>query len=359
MVRIRPWMRAAAVAVAAVASVSVLAGASIAPSSGTASRPAASASASLEGVRVLLTNDDSMRAERPNNSDGLGLYEIRRSLCAAGADVVVIAPWQVQSGRGTAVSNGGVLNLATRPVPAGYESDCAGAPSVGSVFGLCLSASPCAPDSPSATPVDTVKFATRGGLQATVGWHEPDLVVTGINSGNNVASSVSDSGTVGAAMAAIEEGIPAVAFSSAGDSSWSFPVVNYREAAEWGARFLSGLRVAGLLPQTEFGLNVNYPNVSEGTPAEPAVWTSVGTQVAGFHTYAAQPDGSFRIVLTGCVDSPLCEEERADADLTAVMHESRISVTPLTWDRTYGYPVEGQRELSKVQKFVERDAPRP
>lgn len=359
MARIRPLMRAAAVAAAALASVSVLAGASIAPNTGTVPAAAPVAATSLEGLRVLVTNDDSMRADRPNNSDGLGLYEIRRALCAAGADVVVIAPWQVQSGRGTAVSNGGVLNLATEPVPAGYEDDCADAPSAGAVYGVCLSASPCAPDSPSATPVDTVKFATRGGLQATVGWHEPDLVVTGINSGNNVASSVSDSGTVGAAMAALEEGIPAVAFSSSGDSSWNFPVVNYREAAEWGAEFLVGLNGAGLLMQTEFGLNVNYPNVSEGAPAKPAVWTSVGTQVAGFHTYAPQQDGSFKIVLTGCSGSELCEEERDDSDMTATGKENRISVTPLTWDRTYGYGIDGQRELSKVEKLVEHDAPRP
>jgi 5'-nucleotidase len=89
------------------------------------------------------------------------------------------------------------------------------------------------------------------------------------------------------------------------------------------------------------------------------VWTSVGTRVAGFHSYAAQQDGSFRIVLTGCTDSPLCEEERSDADITATGSENRISVSPLTWDRTYGYPIDGQRELSKVQKFVEHDAPRP
>jgi 5'-nucleotidase len=40
-----------------------------------------SGSSSLKGLKILLTNDDSMQAARPNNSDGLGLYEIRRSLC--------------------------------------------------------------------------------------------------------------------------------------------------------------------------------------------------------------------------------------------------------------------------------------
>ena len=85
-------------------------------------------SSSLNGLKILLTNDDSMQAARPNNSDGLGLYEIRRALCAAGADVVVIAPWQVQSGRGTAVTNSGTHWLGTKTLPATYANDCASAP---------------------------------------------------------------------------------------------------------------------------------------------------------------------------------------------------------------------------------------
>ena len=153
-----------------------------------------------------------MQAARPNNSDGLGLYEIRRSLCAAGADVIVIAPWQVQSGRDTAVTNCGTFWLGTKTMPAGYANDCSGAPAKGQVYGLCLDTAPCTMNSASATPSDTVKFATRGGLEALAGWDEADLVVSGSNSGNNLANSVTDSGTVGATVAAIEDEIPAVAF---------------------------------------------------------------------------------------------------------------------------------------------------
>ncbi|WP_156760220.1 5'/3'-nucleotidase SurE [Microbacterium karelineae] len=360
MVRNRPLARAASVAVAAIASVSLLVGAGLASADeASAKTPSTSADSSLEGLRILVTNDDSMRADQPNNTDGLGVYEIRHALCDAGADVVVIAPWQVQSGRGGAVSNGGTLHLGTEDAPDGYGADCADAPSGGPVFGVCLSETPCAADSASATPVDTVKFATRGGLEATVGWHAPDLIVSGINSGPNVASSVSDSGTVGAAMAALEEGIPAVAFSTMFDSSFGIPVENYRGTADWGTEFLIGLREAGLLEQTTFGLNVNYPDVTSGTPALPAVWTSVGTSVGGFHGYVPQEDGSYQISLGACVDSHHCVEERDDADITAMIGENRISVTPLTWDRTYGYRIDGQRELAKVRTFVEQSAPQP
>ncbi|WP_067349791.1 5'/3'-nucleotidase SurE [Microbacterium hydrocarbonoxydans] len=373
MASFRPLARACAIAAAALMSVSLLAGAGLASASPGASQGRPVAATSLEGLRILVTNDDSMRADRPNNSDGLGLYEIRRALCNAGADVVVIAPWQVQSGRGSAVTNSGVLTLGEDPVitnagedvSAEYADDCADAPSGGAVFGLCVQDGPCQPTSPSATPADTVKFATRGGLHATVGWEHPDLVVSGINSGLNVASSVSDSGTVGAALAAIEHDIPAVAFSTAGTNDLSsFPLVNYRSTAEWGAQFLIGLRAEGLLMQSEFGLNVNYPNVSQGAEAQPAVWSSVGSQTLAYHSYAVQPNGSYRIVLGLCADvagedQASCEEERSDADVTASWFNSTISVTPISWDRTFGYKMGGQQELAQVEKFVEHDAPRP
>src|SRR5947208_2822143 len=59
---------------------------------------------SLDGVKVLISYDDSMQAAHPSGSDGRGLYEMRRALCAAGADVVVVAPWGPQSGAGTGSS---------------------------------------------------------------------------------------------------------------------------------------------------------------------------------------------------------------------------------------------------------------
>ena len=89
---------------------------------------------------------------------------------AAGADVIVIAPWQVQSGRDTAVTNSGTFWLGTKTLPAGYANDCSEAPAKGQVYGLCLDTAPCTMNSASATPSDTVKFGTRGGLEALAGW---------------------------------------------------------------------------------------------------------------------------------------------------------------------------------------------
>ncbi|MER5353943.1 5'/3'-nucleotidase SurE [Kitasatospora sp. NPDC002551] len=317
----------------------------------------------LAGLRVLLTNDDSMRAAKASNSDGLGLYELRRALCAAGADVVVMAPWQVRSGAGTAVSNDGVLTLARRTeLPADHRGDCAGTPSGSPVYGVCLTAGPCGPDSPSATPADTVKLALRAALAAKAGWSDgPDLVVTGINSGPNVSAQVNDSGTVGAALAAVEEGVPALAFSSAGDDSGAyFPLADYRAAADFGARLIAGLRDRDLLT-ARFALKVDYPDVTAGRPAGAARWTGVGHGREVWHAYEPTGADGFAITLGVCEHRPAdaCTETVRDADATALLRDGHISVTPVTADRTYGVRTTDPRELNRLRHYIEHDAPRP
>ncbi|MFE0703997.1 5'/3'-nucleotidase SurE [Streptomyces sp. NPDC058872] len=323
----------------------------------------------LAGLHVLLTNDDSMRAVKPSNSDGLGLYELRKALCGAGADVVVIAPWQVQSGKGTAVTNGGTLSLRRRTqLPAGYENDCSGTPSGSPVYGVCLATGPCGPDSPSATPTDTVKFALRGGLAAKVGWKDyPDLVVTGINSGPNVSAQVNDSGTVGGALAALDEGVPAVAFSSSGDvGQFNFPVANYRAHARFAAGFLGGLRERGLFTD-RFALKVDYPDVSAGRRAKSPVWASIGHGKVVWHAYEARTPGEsdgdlFDITFGICDNEPAsdCTETVRDADSTALLGRGHITVAPVTADRTYGARTNGagQHDLARLKEYVEHHAPR-
>ncbi|MHC0432974.1 5'/3'-nucleotidase SurE [Streptomyces sp. O3] len=323
----------------------------------------------LAGMRVLLTNDDSMQAARSSGSDGLGLYELRKGLCEAGADVVTLAPWQVQSGKGTAVTNGGTLSLTRRTaLPADYGNDCSGTPSGSPVYGICLATSPCGADSPGATPADTVKFALRGGLADKAGWKNgPDLVVTGINSGPNVSAQVNDSGTVGAALSALDEGVPALAFSSSGDETqFHFPVANYRAHAQFAAGFIAGLRERDLFTD-RFALKVDYPDVSAGQRAKPPVWTSVGHGKVVWHAYEAREpeerDGTLYDITFGiCDHKPTsdCTETVRNADSTALLDRGHITVAPVTADRTYGVRTSGagRRDLARLQWYVEHRAPR-
>lgn len=65
------------------------------------------------------------------------------------------------------------------------------------------------------TPVDCVKVAVKMLLP-----EKPDVVFSGINFGYNAGMDIAYSGTVGATMEAVINGIPAIAFSSAHDGSF-------------------------------------------------------------------------------------------------------------------------------------------
>ena len=60
----------------------------------------------------------------------------------------------------------------------------------------------------SGTPTDCVKLALDGLLT-----EKPDLVVSGINHGDNASVSIHYSGTVGAVLEACMKQVPAIAFS--------------------------------------------------------------------------------------------------------------------------------------------------
>ncbi|MDI2131945.1 5'/3'-nucleotidase SurE [Yinghuangia seranimata] len=305
-----------------------------------AAQPQASApstaGSSIAGMKILLSNDDSMQMARPDGSDGRGLYEVRRALCAAGADVVVMAPWQFMSGAGTSATGGGALTVSQRTVlPAGFENDCAGAPSKGVVFGVCKGAAPCTPTTPSATPADTVRLGVRGGLAAKVGWtNGPDLVVTGANSGPNVASVTNDSGTLGAAIAGIDNGKPAIALSAGFDMA-AFKVTEktYRAFADFLPGFVGDLKKRNLLTD-KYVTSVNYPNAVDGVTPKP-VWTEIGTETVVATKYTLTGD-TFTIGMGDCAaPGTFCRpEEKRNADWTA-LNNGNITVAAVTSDRTY------------------------
>ncbi|MFD5100943.1 5'/3'-nucleotidase SurE [Streptomyces albidochromogenes] len=295
----------------------------------------------LAGLRVLMSNDDSMQMARPDASDGKGLYEARRALCAAGADVVVMAPWANQSGAGTSATSGGHLTVQRRAVlPGDYAKDCSGAPSRGAVYGVCKGASACGPQSASATPADTVRLGLGGALAAKAGWADgPDLVVSGSNYGPNVASVVNESGTVGAALAAIDEGVPAVALNSSYDPAvtTSLEVADrtYRRTGEFGADFIGQLHRRGLLT-AKFVVNVNYPHLAEGQRPRGTAWTSVGTQKVVRSVYYRGSGDTFAVGGEICPPGAAeCRPEtKRDADF-ALLRRGHVTVTPVSPDRTF------------------------
>jgi 5'-nucleotidase len=102
-----------------------------------------------------------------------------------------------------------------------------------------------------ATPATCVRLA----LESLVS-EKPDLIVTGINKGENLGTVTYYSGTVGCAREAAVKGIPAIAVSLANG-----PTMDYGPAAEFVADLVRKLKENSLKPGVF--LVVNVPNLPQ------------------------------------------------------------------------------------------------
>ena len=167
-------------------------------------------------MKILISNDDGYRAE--------GIKRLRGALMPLG-DITVVAPDRNRSG----ASNSLTLDVPLRV----FEAE----PGVHFVMG--------------GTPTDCVHMAVSGLLP-----ERPDMVVSGINDGENLGDDVLYSGTVAAAIEGRFLGLSAVAISLAmqPDSDRNF------SAAAEVARMI----VQQLLrkpPEQALILNVNVPDL--------------------------------------------------------------------------------------------------
>jgi len=288
--------------------------------------------ADLDGLRVLLTNDDGVQAP-----DGQGLLVLRDRLCAAGADVVTVAPWSQQSGSSGSLTFGATFAVAA---PEGASDACADAPSGGVIYGVCLADTACTAESDSATPSDAVTL----GLNAVVpelGWADgPDVVLAGINDGGNEGLNVVLSGTLGAATWADIYGAPTIALSAKGDPTPETLASN----ADWAAALVSGLVAADALPDG-FVLNVNFPSTEGGAPTGVA-WTALTDVTWGGTLY--ERDGDVFVTSYGECSYDACGYSAEGTDDYA-LQQGLISVTPVVANRTAGLDVD----VSAAQAVVE------
>lgn len=290
-----------------------------------------SAESSVEGMQILITNDDGVQP----GAGSAGLFELRGALCAAGADVAVVAPWSDVSGSSASITFGSSdtrFTLTEPDIVAPYDDDCAGAPSGGAVWGACVTSAasppPCGASSTPLTPADAATLGATAAVQELLGWADgPDLVVSGVNRGGNDGLNVNISGTVGAATIASSLGFPAIALSasSSGDS-----VANGAATADWAVDFIGLLAAKNLLPMG-YILNVNHPRVDRG-PVTEAEWTDVA-QRSPFATGYVRTGLDFESVFAFCSGGPTCGDPEPGSD-SAVYGSGKIAITPVSVDRT-------------------------
>jgi 5'-nucleotidase len=171
------------------------------------------------GLRALVTNDDGVGSG--------GLRRLALVAVSAGLEIVVAAPSEDQSGRGTSLTaeNLGLPTWAERIELVGLED----------VTSYAVAATP-----------STIVLAACGGAFGP----PPDLVLSGINGGNNVGDSVIHSATVGAALTAATLGLACLAVSAPGPHNW--------ESAAWAAGRL--LAHADRFPRGQ-ALSLNAPDL--------------------------------------------------------------------------------------------------
>lgn len=252
-------------------------------------------------MRILLTNDDGIHAE--------GLAVLERIARTLSDDVWVVAPETDQSGLAHSLSLSEPLRL--RKIDDRH-------------FAL------------RGTPTDCVIMGVREIMP-----EPPDLVLSGVNSGANLADDVTYSGTVAGAMEGTLLGIRSLALSQAYMAGADGRVVPW-ETAETCAPPLIRKLIDLDLPEGVF-LNLNFPNCR---PDE-IVGTVVTEQGKLAHSLFIEERQDGRGFPYYWLHFGRGEREPAEGSDVAALREDKISVTPLHLDLT----------AHEVRRLVEKVLP--
>jgi 5'/3'-nucleotidase len=168
------------------------------------------------------------------------------------------------------------------------------------------------------TPTDCVHLALNGLLKV-----KPQIVVSGINMGPNLADDITYSGTVAAAIEATLQGVSAIAVSVAGKNR-----IYFKSAREISYKLVKYI-VKHPLPQNVL-LNVNVPN-SPMNRIKGYKFTRQGKRRYGESVIEKlDPRGEKYYWIGGSV---IRETPVKNSDIKAV-NEGYISITPIQLDLT-------------------------
>ena len=248
-------------------------------------------------MRILITNDDGI------NAPGLSvLTRIAHDIAGPGGEVWTVAPAFEQSGVGHCISY-------THPM-----------------INAKLSHRRYAVEG---SPADCV----LAGVYDVLDGVKPDLVLSGVNRGNNAAENVLYSGTIGAAIEAALHGIPAIAMSQYMGPQTDGLDDPFEAATTHGTAIVRLLLDKGIWDQGDYRIfyNVNFPPV----PAAAVKGHKVAAQgfrrntPFGVLPYTAPSGKRFLWIKGGAQHHPT--EPGTDA---AVNLGGWISITPLRCDLT-------------------------
>jgi 5'-nucleotidase len=245
---------------------------------------------SADSLRILLTNDDGFEAP--------GIRAMHSALIKAGHDVYLIAPATQQSGAAASITSGGVRITA-------HEGN------VWAVHGR---------------PADAV----RVGLGQVMKDNPPDLVVSGANFGNNTGVDTNISGTVGAAITALQLGYPAIAISveiKLAERKRGFPgtLTAFPGSGIFLTRLISNLKT---LDSVNI-INVNYPARSE-QEVKGVKWAELSNHSILTTNFNLQEDGRWEPELNTSLDSDPATDAAllANGYITLTLLDGNMSSKP-------------------------------
>lgn len=233
-------------------------------------------------MRILISNDDGYFAP--------GLSCLAEHLARV-ADIVVVAPERNRSGASNSLTLDRPLNL--RQASNGFYYV-------------------------NGTPTDCVHLAVTGMLD-----YQPDMVVSGINSGANMGDDTIYSGTVAAATEGFLLGIPSIAVSLTGKD-----LLHYETAAKVAAQLVR--RFSGQTHSLPWLLNVNVPDVPYGQLQGMEVTRLGKRHKAEPVVKASSPHGE-TVYWVGAAGK--AQDAGEGTDFFAVAQQ-RVSLTPLQIDLT-------------------------
>jgi 5'-nucleotidase len=178
------------------------------------------------------------------------------------------------------------------------------------------------------TPAQTVQHAILELLP-----RRPDLLVAGINYGENLTTSVTMSGTVGAALEGASAGVPALAISLEMDSRFFHTydqAIDFSTAAHFAAYF--GRLLLSTPHVDDFDvLKVDIP--ADATPATPWQMTRLSRTIY-YHPVMPDRQSQSNPGRVGYAISPERDRLEPDSDVYVVRVARQVSVTPLSLDLT-------------------------
>jgi len=239
-------------------------------------------------MRILITNDDGYEA--------YGLEVLYKIASALSDEVWVVAPHLEQSGKGRGVSLSEPMRLHHR----GERRY--------SIMG---------------TPSDCVQVAVNHILP-----EKPDLILSGVNRGFNLAQDVTMSGTVGAAFQGMSLGIASMALSQCLDFDLDVEA-QWQSSLDYGALIVSQLLNVGWKKNTI--LNINFPDC----PKDEVTGVEITRQgLRDQHEMHAIKCSDPRGRTYFWMDFHDFEQDQCDGSDLKAIAEKRISITPLHLDLT-------------------------